>query len=120
MIISDDKTIKNIKDEFSKKFPYLKLEFYSKEHEEGEGSKSRDVLDENLTLKAVRVNHAEGDLSIDGHLKVSTLENNFKEKYGVNVQVFRKSGKIYLQTTTTDGWTLAEQQREAEEYELND
>ena len=117
MIISDNKTIKEVKEEFSAKFSLLKLEFYSKEHEEGEGSVLRDTLEESLVLKEVRSNHTEGDLSIDGHLKVSTLETNFKETYGINVQVFRKSGEVYLQTTTTDGWTLAEQQREAEEFD---
>ena len=118
MKIQDSKTIKEIKDEFSKKFTGLKLEFYSKEHKVGEGNPQDYLLNDDLLLKDVRLNHNEGELSIDGHLKVSSLENNFKEMFGVNVQVFRKSGRIYLQTTTTDEWTLAEQQRESEEFEV--
>ena len=119
MKIQDSKSIKEIKEEFNKKFNLLKLEFFSSNHEVGEANKSSEILDENLLLKEIRTIHKEGDLSIDGHQKVSTLEQNFSEMYGVNVQVLRKSGKIWLQTTTTDGWTLAEQQREAEEFELN-
>jgi len=34
MIISDNKTIQQVQDEFSEKFPFLKLEFYKLPHEE--------------------------------------------------------------------------------------
>jgi hypothetical protein len=30
------------------------------------------------------------------------------------VQVFRKSGKVWLETTVTDGWTLEEQNLQGE------
>lgn len=120
MLISNNKTIKEVKDEFNKKFPLLKLEFFSSAHEVGERNKSTETLDESLSIGEIRANYpSKGEESIDGHQKVSTLEQKFKERFGVNVQVFRKSGKIWLQTTTTDNWTLAEQQREAEEFELN-
>jgi hypothetical protein len=109
MKITDSKKLLDIKKEFSEKFPYLKLEFYAKEHKEGEGSGANLKIDGDLTIGAVRSSHEEGDLSIDGHLKVSTFERMFFEKYGLNVQVFRKSGTIWLQTIKTDDWTLAEQ-----------
>jgi len=114
MKISDSKTIANIQEEFSAKFPGLKIEFYTKAHEAGEGSSVNTTLDSTKSVETVRTIHQEGDLSIDGHLKVSTLESNFKEKYGLNVQVFRKSGDIWMQTSATDDWTLAKQNRKGE------
>ena len=109
MIITDSKKLKDIQKEFNDKFSFLKLEFYKHHHEEGEASPNKELLDPEQTIGEVRRTHTEGDLSIDGHNKVSTLENNFYEKYGLNVQVFRKSGDLWLQTTATDEWTLAHQ-----------
>ncbi len=114
MIITDSKKINEIKREFSQKFPYLKLEFYAKHHNVGEGSKANLLIDGEKTIGEVRSSHNEGDLSIDKHLKTSTFERMFFEKYRVNVQVFRKSGTIWLQTIKTDDWTLAEQNSRGE------
>ncbi len=111
MLISDDKRLIDIQKEFSTKFPYLKLEFYASEHGSLEGSPASAQLDLQQTVREVRSIHDEGDLSINGHVKVSTLEENFSRKYGLNVQVFRKSGSIWLQTISTDEWSLAEQNR---------
>ncbi len=114
MIITDSKKLNEIKREFSEKFPYLKLEFYAKAHKEGEGSKDSQKIDGEHTIGSVRATHAEGDLSINGHLKVGTFERMFFEKYGLNAQVFRKSGTIWLQTISTDEWTLTEQNSRGE------
>ncbi len=109
MLITDSKTLKEVKQEFNQKFPHLKLEFYEGEHVDGKPSHASLQLDDSLSIGEVRNKHEEGELGIDGRLKVSTLENRFWEKYGLNVQVFRHSGNLWLQTTKTDHWTLAEQ-----------
>lgn len=111
MTISDDKRLKDIQAEFSAKFPYLKIEFYMDAHGTGEGSPARAQLDASKTIGEVRSIDSAGDLSIDGHKLVKTLENDFLEKYGLNVQVFRKSGDLWLQTTSTDDWSLTDQNR---------
>ncbi|OWY25488.1 hypothetical protein C7N43_19985 [Sphingobacteriales bacterium UPWRP_1] len=115
MLITDEKKISEIQAEFRTKFPYLKLEFYAQPHTEGGISANSVHADANKTVGEVRTIHQEGNLSINGNLKVSTLEANFREIYGLNVQVFRRSRKIWLQTTATDEWTLAEQNRLGEE-----
>jgi hypothetical protein len=109
MFISDSKTIREVKNEFHDKFPWLKIEFYSKSHGAGEGSPESLHLDDELTIAQVRSVHSEGELSIHGNLKVSSLEESFRDDYGLNVQVFRRSGELWLQTTSTDDWTLSEQ-----------
>ena len=114
MKITDKKTLADIQAEFSEKFPELKLEFYKEAHAVGEGSAATATLNASKTIGAVRTIHREGELSINGHLKVSTLESNFKDQYGLNVQVFRRSGDIWIQTSTTDEWTLAKQNRKGE------
>lgn len=116
--ITDDKKLKDIKNEFNAKFPHLKIEFYSEEHDTGSASSHKAMYDDNLTLKEIRTKHVEGELSIAGNQKTSTLEQNFHDHFGVNVQVFRNSGNLWLQTTRTDDWTLAQQEEKGMEYDV--
>lgn len=109
MEITDDRKIISIQEEFHQKFPYLKIEFYKKPHEKGEGTPDENKVDPYKTVGEVRQKHTAGDLSIHGNLKVETLENQFASDYGLYVQVYRRSKDIWLQTTATDSWTLAEQ-----------
>lgn len=111
MTISDDKKLIEIQKEFNAKFPYLKIEFYAGRHLPGEGSPVRERLDAQSSIGAVRTAHNEGNLQVNAAMKVSHFEQQFFEKYGLNVQVFRKSGNLWMQTTSTDSWTLAEQNR---------
>ena len=111
MIITDHKKLLDIQKEFNRKFPFLKIEFYSGQHAPGEGSPIKERLDSQQTIGAVRTAHQEGNLQIRTNMQVSKFEQLFYEKYGLNVQVFRKSGNLWMQTTSTDSWTLAEQNR---------
>ena len=114
MIIQDIKTLMEVQKEFSQKFPFLKIKFYAGTHQAGETSPMQQKLDSQLTIGEARTIHDEGDLSINANQKISTLEQNFMEKFGLNVQVFRKSGNLWLQTSKTDHWTLAEANRKGE------
>lgn len=109
MIINDSKTISEIQEEFTEKFPFLRLEFYKSHHDTHEGSPKEEKIDSFYKIGEIRTRTRTGDLSINGHLKVSTLEEKFEEDYGLNVQVFRRSGEVWLQTTATDNWTLTDQ-----------
>jgi hypothetical protein len=111
MLISDDKKLIDIQREFNEKFPYLKIEFYSGQHRPGEGSPVDERLDSQKTIGEVRTIDEEGDMRISGRMKVGTFEQKFLEKYGLNVQVFRKSGNLWIQTTSTDSWSLNQQNR---------
>jgi hypothetical protein len=116
IIISDTLTVNEIQAEFQSHFPFLKLEFYLKEHEAGEGNSNLTKVDSKKSLGEIRTKHNDGELSIHGNQKVSTLESNFHDVYGLNVQVFRKNGELWLQTTVTDEWTLSEQNSTAMEH----
>lgn len=111
MIISDDKKLREVKEEFHKKFTHLKIEFYSGSHQRGKGSHHDELLDAEVLIGQARTQHNEGDFRIDPQMPVGEFEQKFLAKYGLNVQVFRKSGNLWMQTTATDAWTLAEQNR---------
>ena len=113
--INDEKSIAMIQDEFNCVFPYLKLEFFSRMHETGEASSKKFLKKNTLLLGEFRTNHATGELELLPGMKVSELEEVFKTAFGLGVQVFRKSGKSWLETIYTDSWTLEEQNKEGEE-----
>jgi hypothetical protein len=113
IIISDDKTLGKIKTEFSAHFPHLKIQFYQKGHHVQEGSPKALELSDDLSISKARSRHNVGEISINANKKTSTLESEFEAHYGLHIQVLRKSGTIWLQTTSTDSWTLAEQETHA-------
>ena len=115
IIIEKNKTLGRIQDEFHKRFPYLKIMFYDQSHSKGEGTPRTSTLDNRLTIGEVQKFDKSGVIEITGLMKVSELEKDFDTKYGLPIQVLRKSGKIWLQTSSTDEWTLAEQNQLAAE-----
>ena len=48
-------------------------------------------------------------------MSVTELETMFRENFGLYVQVFRRSGKLWLETTATDSWTLTVQNDQGKE-----
>jgi hypothetical protein len=105
--------LKTIKSAFNEKFPHLRIEFFSTGHKEGQGSSQQAIYDDHLRLADIRKEGMMGEISIHGNLKTSSLEKMFQDQVGVAVQVYRKSGNVWLQTTATDDWTLSEQEKEA-------
>ena len=113
MIIKDSQSLKEIQQEFSSLFPYLKVEFYSRKHSEFGGSHKRDQLHPDQLVQDIRTIHNEGDIAIDPNMTVLVFEQLFEDKFGLHVQVFRKSGNIWIQTSVTDYLTLEMQNRKA-------
>lgn len=113
--INDQRKIFAIQEEFNKHYPYLKLEFFSKPHKKGGATAKKFVKHNNETLGECRTEHNSGELTINPSMTVADLEQRFGDVYGLGVQVFRKSGKTWLETTVTDNWTLEEQNKQGED-----
>lgn len=111
MIISDNKTVRDIQQEFHAQFPGLRMEFYAIPHAAGEASPAQEQLDPELKLKFVRELHNKEELKVDPNMSVADFEQALAERFGLNAQVFRKSGNLWMQTTSTDHWALSEQNR---------
>lgn len=101
--------VSEIKTAFNNEFPFLKIEFFKKSHKTMQGSLKKDiVLDDFLTPEL----GIENEIVISETMLVSELEKQFYEKLKLSTQVFRKSGKSWLETTFTDSWTLKKQNEE--------
>jgi hypothetical protein len=112
--IHDDITIAEVQRRFSERFPFLKLEFFSKHHKIGKPSHLKFLLPVDRRLGDIRKTHTEGELDILPDMRVSDLEQLFATHFGLGVQVFRQSGSSWLETILTDSWTLREQNSEGE------
>lgn len=112
--INDHRKVFAIQEEFSKHYPFLKLEFFAKPHKPG-GESSKKLLNHgSKTLGECRTIHNSGTITISPTMTVVDLEQRFADVYGLGVQVFRKSGNVWLETSVTDGWTLEDQNKQGE------
>jgi hypothetical protein len=116
IVINDNRLIEDVQKEFTEKFSFLKLEFFNQPHKKGEASSKKQLHNNKQTLGESRTIHTNGSITITGRMKVSELEKLFQKMYGLSVQVFRKSGNIWLETTSTDDWTLTKQNVQAKEF----
>ena len=58
----------------------------------------------------MRHNSNEGNLEIKSWYTVQKVEEDFREKFGMNVQIFRKENGEWIQTCNTDKFSLHTQQ----------
>jgi ABC-type multidrug transport system ATPase subunit len=106
--IEDTKTIKSIQNEFNVLFPYLKLEVFSRYPQPGGGTAKRFLMEKQKNIYECRAVHVNGEIEIIPEMTVRELEKTFSNVYGLSIQVFRKSGMVWLETIQTDHWTLAQ------------
>jgi hypothetical protein len=113
--LEDRKSLGQIQQEFSALFPYLKIEFFSKPHDAGKGSEKKYMRTANELLRDVAVRINGTTLEVEGEMTVAQLEEVFRTRFGLHVQVFRRSGRLWLETTATDSWTLNYQNEQGKE-----
>lgn len=107
--IHDGLIVEDIQDQFSKCFPHLKLELYSTAHHWKKGSAQENVISPKVSIGDIRKKQSAGTLEIKSSDKVGDVETKFKKIFGLNVQIFRKENDCWIQTTTTDVFTIGRQ-----------
>lgn len=113
--ISDTTRISVVQEAFHENFPYLKIEFFSKPHQPGARGVKSTMKPAHATLGECSTLDINGEVNILPTMTVKELEQFFLNRYGLFVQVFRKSGNVWLETTVTDDWTLEQQNAQGEE-----
>lgn len=110
--VNKQTSLEELKNWFSDSFPNLKIEFYAHSHDKGEGSTKAELM-QDLEVMASPNGHPEVELTIFDDYSTNLVEHIFRTKLQLNVQVFRKNGNQWIQTITTDNWTLKEQMERA-------
>lgn len=115
--ITDQQTIRELQEKFSQTFPFLRLDFFLP----GSGSLPKAALrisDSSINLGSIRRNHTEGEIAISGKDTVHHIEEIFRKRFGLEAQIFRRSGTTWLLTTATDGLSLNKQNELAGEMAI--
>lgn len=112
--IEDNIKLVEVQEKVNNLFPYLKLEFYTVNGSDRLSPlhKIKDL--DNKLVGDCRNIHASGVITIFPEMSVFDLENIFFQSFGLSVQVLRKAGNIWQQTSHTDSWSLEEQNKQGE------
>lgn len=109
LTIEGARSLQEVRQDFNAAYPYLMLEFFKPVFSRSALPSAGNMLLPSMKVRDARRSQHDGYVELEDLMKVAELERTFKELYGLNVQVFRKSGNIWLETTMTDGWTLKQQ-----------
>ena len=107
--INDNQFIIDLQERFSECFPYLKIEFYDKPCACGKQAQDHELLPGNLRLSDCRRIHDPGLLDIKSYYKTGRVELDFKEIFGLHVQIFRREANRWAATCKTKNLTLQQQ-----------
>jgi len=118
--IASSRLLSEVQKEFNDKFPFLKIEFFRSTVPRQSKWNAINRISPNLEISRCQFKKKEGELSFQEVTKVEELENRFREDFNLNVQVFRCSGNIWLETTMTDKWTLKQQNDHGREITLGE
>ncbi len=112
--ISTHMTLAALQQAFRDCFPNLSLSFYTKPHDVYQSSPVKYLITEcNTLLKYIEARPHDGDVEIFADMKVSELEQLFEQEFGLHVQVFRRLGNTWVETTFTDNLSLCEHNEKA-------
>ena len=110
--INNSKSLKDLQQDFNTLFPYLKIEFYDIPNITRKTTTRSKLLSNTLAVaKSRRVNN-EGSFTFNGNMSVAVFEKELWEKFGLWAQVYRMSGKMWIETSLTELWTLDRQNNE--------
>jgi hypothetical protein len=107
--INNDTKIIDVQKKFNEVYPFLKVEFYKRDYSEKKVSPFNDRISPDKIISAEVKSFQPGSIDINRHHTVSAVEREFYEKVGIAMQVSRKSGKIWIETSRTDDRTLKAQ-----------
>jgi hypothetical protein len=109
--IENETSVSDLQKQFNSYFPYLQLEFFT-------NGKSNGKIQRTVRANPdQRVRQLPGcydpiRLTVSSETTVADLLKRFKE-IGLNAQVSRRSGNLWIETIFTDDWTLERQNKEA-------
>jgi hypothetical protein len=113
--IAPTRLIGDLQADFNNAFPFLKLEFFQNRNQPQAAYTFRQILPHNNKIAEGQLDITDGDIEINPEMKVKDLEKLFKDQFSLAVQVFRRSGNLWLETTMTDNWTLQQQNEHGRE-----
>jgi len=106
--------VSDVQQTFSEAYPFLRVEFFKKRHTQGKMFLKEDKIPPYVKIGDLSKNLKPGKIDISDSRTVTEFEQQCREMTGLEVQVLRRSGSSWIQTSLTDDWSLERQNREGE------
>lgn len=115
LVLQPHTTLQHIRTAFHQVFPYLQLQFFNASHQPDHGNTRHQMItDHQLHLGDITTRAMDITFHINEHTTVLNLETMFEQELHAHIQVFTRSGNLWLETVHTDGYTLVQLNQKAE------
>jgi hypothetical protein len=109
ILIDNDKSLGDIQREFSLHYLFLRIEFFKSN--ESNGLIRREKLKDEYRLDTKN----SISINIGRDRTINDVKKDFFEKADLIVQIYRKSGNVWVETSHTNHWPLEQQNFEGEQ-----
>jgi hypothetical protein len=107
--ITDERKLHGVQKELNDAFPDLKIEFFARPHSSSGTPSKKFVKGISRKISDCRIIHTEGHIELNSAMTVRELEDVFRDKFGLSVQLFCKSDRDWIEIAATATWTLEKQ-----------
>lgn len=112
--IHDTNSISSVQQAFNSMFPYLKIEFFTN-LKSVSGRFQRKVIEKYIqTFGEHKKTDSFDSIVISPEMTIADLDQQLQTAFGMSVKLYRYSGRLWLETSVTDSWTLEQQNKEGE------
>ena len=110
--VDREMTINGIQKEFNGFYPFLKIEFFRNRTQGNKPPSKAERINPEERISTLTRIFESGRINIDGNRTVAQFGQELLDTFGLSVQVFRKSGNLWIETSLTDNWSLEKQNTE--------
>jgi len=106
--ITDQRMLREIQLDFSKHFPYLRIEFFTTPNRNNAPAKNVTKIDPYIRAGVIRRKHFAHAVNLFPDTSVKEFEHIMQEDFNADIQVYHYTKAGWLQTDVTDIATLDE------------
>jgi hypothetical protein len=118
--------LKEVQEEFSRNYPYLKIDFTRGKGEKrvipingtGRIDVASQLEDQSEEIQSAAQKLLWDEFGVSDNMRVSELEVLLQYEFSLPAQVLRKSGNLWLETSMTQHWTLRQQNDRGQDIAL--
>ena len=107
--INDTTTIREIEGLFSTEYPYLNITFIHQVHDPGDEFLKQKAIPVDTTIGEIKKTHTSALIEIQPGNTIADIEKEFRQRFGLLVEILRKSDSHWILPAGADQLTLREQ-----------
>lgn len=112
--INQETSVQNIQSDFTAIYPFLKLDFFRFVQPVWKtGAGPERIFPQEKIMRYSKKNTC-STISVEEYKTVQQLTDDFALLLDLTVQILRKAGNVWIETSLTLAWTLGQQNREGE------